>query len=220
MSTTVFTMNSSPSSEPSRRARTCVGCGAREEPRELLRMIVGEGGAVAFDLRGGSFGRGAHVHPREACLAKARGGIARAFRRDPGVDGAELGARLVSACDARMAGLLLSARRLGAVAVGADAALDAGQEGRPGGVLIVASDAGSIAGRDEVTREVARGAAFAWSTKNELGALLGEHAVAICRVRHPAIAAELARTRAYADAGAMAMRKREGTECSRRPEAR
>ena len=211
-------------------ARTCVGCGERGDAGELVRLVVAEGD-VAFDLAGGAFGRGAHVHARPDCLEKAPRGIARAFRRDPGVDASELGRRLMNACDARMAGLMMSARRLRAVAVGADASLEAIAGGARSGqpvLAVVATDAGVIAARAEVQRAVAAGQAIAWNTKNDLGGLLGEQAVAICAVRHPAIAAELKRMRATADAGvattkrphAVARSEDRGAECSRRPEAR
>jgi hypothetical protein len=199
-----------------------------------MRLVIADG-EVAFDLAGGAFGHGAHVHARPDCLERAPRGIARTFRRDPGVDGAELGARLRSACNARMAGLLLAARRLRAVAVGADASMqaiaDAGADSGAPILVVVAADAGSVAGRDEVMRAVSAGRAIAWSTKDDLGVLLGEPAVAICTVRHPTIAAELKRMRAAADAGAATSRgpravdsgvrsEDKGAECSRRPEAR
>jgi ribosomal protein L7Ae-like RNA K-turn-binding protein len=140
----------------------------------------------------------------------------------------------------RIAGLLSSARRARALAVGTDAslgALAAAEVGGPGGarraasLLVVACDAGSIASSAEVERAARAGQAIAWATKNDLGALLGEQAVAICAVLHAAIAAEVKRVRAAADAGAELTKGRQaafagarpgnrGAECSRRPEAR
>jgi hypothetical protein len=141
------------------------------------------------------------------------------------VRSADLGAQLVAACHRRMAGLLLAARRLDAVAVGADASLSAlGRHVALSGttkaapLAIVAVDAGSVARSEEVTRAVAHGRALAWSQQSELGALLGEVAVAICVVRHESIAGELKRMSAAADAGVAAMA--DGAAGSRRPEAR
>jgi predicted RNA-binding protein YlxR (DUF448 family) len=215
--------------------RTCVGCGVSQPVAsakgELLRLVVADS-TVVFDLAGGSFGRGAHVHPTPACLEKAPRGLARAFGRRgrdkgaqneggapaPVLDAATLGARLVEAAGQRIQGLLLAARRLGEVAVGADAARDALSRGMreiemamparvPAAPLaIVAVDAGSVASSLEVTRAVAEGRALAWSTKIELGSLLGEQAVAICTVRHESIAAEIKRMHAAADAGAAVTR--------------
>lgn len=172
---------------------------------------------VAFDLAGSAFGRGAHLHATPACLGKAPKRLARALRQELEVGAAELGRRLVAACDRRMAGLLLAARRMRGLAIGADAARQA--LSAPGSLAIVAVDAGGgIASSVEVTRAIATGRAVAWSTKAELGALLGHDAVAICTVRHAGIATELKSMRSAADAGAAAMR--EGAECSRCPEAR
>ena len=198
-------------------ARTCVGCGLRDEASSTLRLAVA-GGQVVFDLAGGSFGRGAHVHANASCIAKAPRALARAFRREGlSVTAAELGERLVIACDRRMVGLLLAARRTGAVAIGGNAATDAIE--RRDAFAIVAVDAGRVASSIEVDRATREGRAIAWKKKCELGALLGEEAVAICAVCHVGIAAELKVLRAAADAGAAATR--EGAGCSsRRPEAR
>jgi predicted RNA-binding protein YlxR (DUF448 family) len=204
--------------EPSHRrapTRTCVGCGLRDEADAMVRLVV-EGGEVAFDLAGGAFGRGAHVHARVDCLGKAPRGLARSFRREIRVDAAELGRRLEAACDRRLAGLLLAAARLRAVAVGADEATAALRSGAP--LVVVAVDAGTVVGKPEVVRAAGEGRAVAWKTKSELGALLGESAVALCAVRHAGIAEWIKNVRAAADAGAATAR--EGAGCSRFPEAR
>jgi len=194
--------------------RTCVGCGLRDDATAMVRLVVAED-EVVFDLAGRAFGRGAHLHARPDCIAKAPRGIARTFKRDPKVDGRGLGARLTAACDRRMAGLLLAGRRINALAIGTDASFEAFRRGAP--LLLVAVDAGTIAQSLEVQGAVAEGRAIAWKTKEELGSLLGQEAVAICAVRHTGIADELKVLRAAADAAAVATR--EGAECSRRPEA-
>jgi hypothetical protein len=194
--------------------RTCVGCGLRAAASAMVRLVVAED-EVVFDLAGGAFGRGAHLHPRPECIEKAPRGLARTFKRDPKVDARELAARLSAACDRRMSGLMMAARRTNALAVGADASLEAIRRGAP--LAVVAVDAGKIAQTLEVEGAIAEGRAIAWKAKNELGALLGETAVAICAVRHAGIASELKVLRAAADAAAVATR--EGAECSRRPEA-
>jgi hypothetical protein len=205
-----------------------VGCGAHDDAVEMVHMVVHEG-AVVFDalfargggLKGGAGrGRGAHVHPRPDCLAKAPAGLARTLRRPVAVTTADLGALLVAASERRMEGLLVSARRLRAVAVGTDAAIDAAKRGAP--LVVVACDAGTVADKMEVTDAVTSGKAMAWRTKADLGRLLGEASVAICAVTHESIAAELKKMRVCADAGAAAAQMsetREGARC-RRPEAR
>jgi predicted RNA-binding protein YlxR (DUF448 family) len=206
-------MNERPKSERRAPTRTCVGCGSRDDAGEMVRLVVAEG-TVAFDLAGGAFGRGAHVHARPACLGKAPRGLSRAFRRDAGLDAKDLGRLLLAACDRRMGGLLLAARRLRAIATGTDASLDALRGGAP--LAVVAVDAGTVVSTREVGRAVAEGRAVAWSTKDELGALLGGESIAICAVRHEGIAAELKKVRAAAVAASEAG---ESAECIR-PEAR
>ena len=210
------TMQERPRTERGAPTRTCVGCGLRDDAAAMVRLVVAED-EVAFDLAGGSFGRGAHLHARPDCLAKAPRGLARAFKRDVRLDAVELAGRLAASCERRMTGLLLAARRARAVAIGADAARSALRQGAP--LVLVAVDAGTIAQSSEVTQAVTSGSAMAWKTKNELGTLLGEEAVAICAVTDPGIASELKDVRAAADAAAATTR--EGAECSsRRPEAR
>ena len=195
--------------------RTCVGCATADGAEGMVRLVVA-GDEVVFDLAGSAFGRGAHVHTRPDCIARAPRGLSRSFRREIRVSAPELGAALVAAADRRIGGLLLAARRLRALAVGAAAAKDAIGRGAP--LVVVASDAGSVASTLEVTRMIEAGSAIAWSTKGELGALLGEQSVAICAVVHPGIAEELVKTRAAADAGATTAK--DGAGWNRSPEAR
>jgi predicted RNA-binding protein YlxR (DUF448 family) len=201
--------------ESRRPTRTCVGCGLRDDAAELVRLVATDD-AFAFDLAGGAFGRGVHIHARLDCIEKAPRGLARGFRGAVKANAADIGQRLVEACDRRMVGLMLAAHRSRALAVGADAALDALEHGAP--LAVVAVDAAGIAQTAEVQRCITSGRAVAWRTRAELGSLLGEESVAICAVRHPGIAGELKKMRLAADAGAAATR--EGAECSRFPEAR
>ena len=71
--------------------RTCVGCGEKGPPGALVRLVVVEGRVTAG--RPGKGGRGAWLHPADACLDRAvkRRAFARAFRRgDAAADAAEL----------------------------------------------------------------------------------------------------------------------------------
>lgn len=203
--------------------RTCVGCGQRDDAGSMLRVLVADG-EVAFDLAGGGFGRGAHLHPRPKCIEGAPRGLAQSFGGPVGLGARELGARLVQACERRVAGLLLAAHRLRDLVPGADAAIEAIGRGAP--LVVVAGDAGAIARDAAVVRCIAEGRAIGWSTKEGLGALMGEQSVAVCAVRHAGIADQLKRMRVAADAGlAMATdgtsgtSAREGAGC-RSPEAR
>jgi len=62
--------------------RTCLGCGATAPQPTLVRLRVGEGAHVVVDAKK-SGGRGAWLHPVEACLERAlkRRAFARAFKR-------------------------------------------------------------------------------------------------------------------------------------------
>jgi len=77
--------------------RTCVGCGGKADPGDLLRLSA-TGGRLRPDPDRRRGGRGAWLHRAPACLEKAlkRGAFARALRQ-PGiaVDGAEV-ARLLT----------------------------------------------------------------------------------------------------------------------------
>jgi len=71
--------------------RTCVGCGEKVDQRGLVRLRI-EGERVEID-RERKGGRGAWLHPSDACLEKAvrRRALARAFRgRTASVDAAAL----------------------------------------------------------------------------------------------------------------------------------
>ena len=66
--------------------RTCVGCGLRGAPSDMVRLVVADA-EVVFDLAGGAFGRGVHLHPTPSCLAK------RAARPRPWVQARPAGRR-------------------------------------------------------------------------------------------------------------------------------
>ena len=76
--------------------RTCVGCGEKLPATALVRLRL-DAGRVAVDRdRGG--GRGAWLHARDACLARAvkRKGFERAFRKAVPVDEAGLRQQLTA----------------------------------------------------------------------------------------------------------------------------
>lgn len=68
-----------PAGEP---VRTCIGCGQKAGQRSLVRLKA-EGDRVVLD-RARTGGRGAWLHPAEACLDRAvrRRAFARALRAD------------------------------------------------------------------------------------------------------------------------------------------
>ena len=68
--------------------RTCVGCRTRSPKRDLLRLVRTADGVVRIDEDGDAAGRGAYVHPEDACVERAlqRDAIARSLRRSVGAD--------------------------------------------------------------------------------------------------------------------------------------
>jgi hypothetical protein len=215
---TTVTERRSRRAERSDRARTCVGCGLRDDPSSMARLSVVRGEVRFGALLGGRVrpafgGRGAHLHARPVCLAKAPRSLARALRAEVRVDPAELGSRLFWACDEAITGRVLAGRRAGALALGVDVQAP---------LVIVAVDGYPEAAGDALLASViAGGRAIAWKTKSELGTLLGEGRVASCSIRDAVIASQVIRLRAAADAGMAAVKATgKGAECSRCPEAR
>ncbi len=167
------------------RTRTCVGCGQRvalaARGVDLVRLVLGTGGEVSVDGRRGAPGRGAHVHPRRACLEKACSrGLARAAKgrvdRLARAGGSEplapdaLVREVRAALDARVEALLVAAARAGHLALGADEVVAAAARGEARSV-VVACDAPAELGLPDVRRAVDEGRAVAWGTRAKLARL-------------------------------------------------
>lgn len=62
--------------------RTCVGCGAKKAPGEMLRLASKDGAAPLVDERGGAPGRGAYLCRDRKCIERAwaRRGVERALK--------------------------------------------------------------------------------------------------------------------------------------------
>ncbi|HEX7600355.1 MAG TPA: DUF448 domain-containing protein [Polyangiaceae bacterium] len=177
--------------ERNKHERTCVGCGEKAAADAFVRLVLApDGASVAMDVSGSSFGRGAHVHPSEACLALAcKGGLSRAFRTSVVAKASDLRRELVLALDRRAQGLLVGARRAGYLVFGADGVCEALAKGAP--LAVVARDAAAAADRNEVRRAIADGRAVAFMTKESLGSLFGREEVAVLAVTHAGIAKTL-----------------------------
>ncbi|MBR4943846.1 MAG: YlxR family protein [Peptococcaceae bacterium] len=50
--------------------RTCMGCQAKKEKRELVRIVRSPEGEISVDLTGKKPGRGAYICPDLECLNK------------------------------------------------------------------------------------------------------------------------------------------------------
>ncbi len=159
--------------------RTCVGC-AKRAPHELLvRLVLAETpdgkASVVPDAKGGSFGRGAHVHANAACLELAtKRGLSRAYKREVRADADELAAAIATAYERRVAGLLSGSARAGHVVIGTDAVVEALRTGRVA-LTLIAGDAAAAAERTEVRRLIAEGRSLPYLDRVRLAESLGRH---------------------------------------------
>jgi predicted RNA-binding protein YlxR (DUF448 family) len=200
--------------------RTCVGCGEEGTADAFLRFVCGpvlpEGFAeVAVDASsgphpggrkgagsGGAGGRGAHVHPDRACLDKAaKSGLARSFRCKVKVSGDELAKQVVEALDRRTTGLLMAAARTRGLTLGADSTIEAiGRSAKDDLLVLVATDAGSIAQDSAIRHAADAGNVVVWSTKAALGALAGRGELAVMAVTNASISHEIRLVRSRSEA--------------------
>ncbi|MBI2389323.1 MAG: YlxR family protein [Deltaproteobacteria bacterium] len=180
--------------------RTCVGCGKRSPDGVLVRVVLDEANAaVVPDAKGGSFGRGAHVHASPDCLEQAcKKGLPRAFKREMRVQPSALAAAIAEAFGRRLDGLLAGGTRAGLVAVGTDAVIDALRAGAAK-VVLVAADAAAAAARVEVRRALEDGRALVFGDRLRLAAAVGRRGeaaregVVVLAVTGESLAAEVRR---------------------------
>ena len=210
--------------------RTCVGCQAEfsaapdaETPADLhVRVVLGpdavaKDGAkdgkearaeVAVDFGGTSFGRGAYVHVRPACIERAcRAGFARSFKRQVAASPTTLAQQIVQAAELRIRGLLLGARRAKLLAFGEEAR-ETVASGKAT-LALIAVDAGASGTKGALMGAVKEGRAIAYGTKAELGLLFGREEVAVVAVTHSGVADQIHCARAAADAVSVLARARE-----------
>jgi uncharacterized protein len=177
---------------PASPVRTCVGCRQPGSPSELVRMVLGPDGSVAFDLAGGAAGRGAWVHPVESCLRKAAKSTARSLHADGSENVEALMLSLGQAANRRAVGLVGAAHRARHVALGTDASKQAFFEGRAR-LVILAVDARAAKQQAYVEAAAAKGLLVAWATKSELGAMVGRDELAVLAVTDEGLAQNLLR---------------------------
>jgi predicted RNA-binding protein YlxR (DUF448 family) len=178
--------------------RTCVACRQTGARGELVRLVEGEGGAIAVDARTRTGGRGAWVHPTRGCITAAakRHGAERSLKVP--VREVDAGALLVqtrAAFARKIASLLLAARRAGGIAGGASAVADALERSRVP-LVLVATDAGETSRALVEEAGAAAGGTHVrtFATKDALGAALGRAEIALLAVSDHGIAAELIAT--------------------------
>ena len=173
------------------RQRTCVGCGKVDAPSNLLRLVLGPGGQVAFDLANHATGRSAHLHPSAACFVPAaRKGLSRAFRANVACDPALLVEELQRAVERRLLGLFGSALRSGNAVIGrmnVDVELGANSI-----ELVVMACNANDSPSQSLMKAVDEGRVVAWGSTAQLGAALGCGDVAVVGVRSPSLGKAIA----------------------------
>lgn len=170
--------------------RMCVGCGARAEPFDLVRLVVGPSAPfVAVDLGRRLGGRGASVHPKRACIRRSlqRGALANSLRGVAVVEPEAVERMMVRQFDQRVRGLSTSALRTRRLVLGTDAVRGRLAEGE-GVLLITAADArGRAADLQKMATSI--GCAIGtWGTKAELGVLFSRHELGVFLVTDRGIA--------------------------------
>ncbi len=174
--------------QPKKSERTCVGCGKHAEPNALVRLVLGPDASIAVDAAGGAFGRGAHVHASQDCIARAcKGGLSKAFRTEVKADAEKLRSEIREAYERRAIGIILGARGAGHLALGADASRDAMKAGAR--LVVLASDAGTVT--KDFERAIAEGRAASFGTKASLGEMFKTGETAVFAVCHQGVARAL-----------------------------
>ena len=174
------------------RERTCAGCRQQAEPRTLLRFATSSMAPfVAPDPQHKLGGRGVSVHPTKRCLRDAaKTGFARSLKRPIPVDADALIEMVRQTYKRRVEGLLLSAWRGRALALGTEAVREAMFRDKVRGI-VVASDA---AGRREELLSAAErlgSGAVLFSTKEALGRLFGRNELGVVGILEDRIAMEV-----------------------------
>lgn len=177
--------------EPARASelRTCVGCGERFEPAEMVRLVFTEGGRFAVDLAGKLGGRGVWIEPRAACLEAAvkRGGFSRSMKSPIRVDRAAIANAIAEAYRIRIDGLISSANRARETAMGGDACLDALRN--DGAFLIIfAHDAAGRRGDIEALAKKTGCDVIVHGDKARFGTLFGRSEVGVVAIKEVGLA--------------------------------
>ncbi len=149
----------------------------------MIRLVLGEDGALGVDLAGRAFGRGAWVHPRPDCIERAaRGGLSKSFRENVSEKNVISLFQVVrDAANRRVEALIASARRSGNAAAGSDVARETVEQGRAE-LLVVAGDARAAAQAAFVSRVAAAGKVVIWGSKEALGRATGRPDTALVAI--------------------------------------
>jgi predicted RNA-binding protein YlxR (DUF448 family)/ribosomal protein L7Ae-like RNA K-turn-binding protein len=158
----------------------------------LRFVLAGDPLAVVPDVRHSGGGRGASVHPRKSCVARAAqsGAFSRAFKREVRANPEELVSWAIGQYERRFDGLLIAAARSGHAALGTERVREAIESSRAR-LLIVASD--SEAKRGDVMAAARRigGSCLVRGEKTQLGRLFGRDEIAVVAVTDSALSSAL-----------------------------
>ena len=180
-----------------RPERTCVACRALGSSTNLVRMVLLPEGGVGFDLAGGAVGRGAWVHPTATCLLRAAKGSVRSLRGGTSPNGGlpttdDLMLSLARAATRRAEGLIQAARRTRNLLVGGEACQRSFTQGNAR-LVVLAADALAAAKQAWISEATTQGLVVVWSTKAQLGALVGREELAVMVVTEDGLARNLLR---------------------------
>ncbi|HEX3849418.1 MAG TPA: DUF448 domain-containing protein [Polyangiaceae bacterium] len=176
--------------------RTCAGCREVGDPglRPLVRVVLGPDGQAVPDLSGSGFGRGAWVHPREACLAKALPrGFSKSMKNTVTTSVAEFASALRAQAERRAYSLVGSAFRARKAAAGSTAVRDAFTAGQVK-LVLVATDARAAAETPWVDALVKSGKARAFGSKELLGRVIGRPDTGVIAILDDGITTALVHT--------------------------
>ena len=75
-------------SRKAKNVRTCIGCGAKRDKKELIRIVRTKTGSLKTDPQQKSEGRGAYLCRNTECLNRAvkRGAFSRSYRQSIGAE--------------------------------------------------------------------------------------------------------------------------------------
>ena len=183
--------------------RTCAGCREVGDPRlqPLVRVVLGPDGQAVPDLSGSGFGRGAWVHPREACLAKALPrGFSKSMKNTVTTSVAEFASALRAQAERRAYSLVGSAFRARKAAAGSTAVRDAFTAGQVK-LVLVATDARAAAETPWVDALVKSGKARAFGSKELLGRVIGRPDTGVIAILDDGISTALVHTLDVAELG-------------------
>ena len=175
--------------------RTCVSCRKKGVKGELVKLADTPAGVV-IDYTEKLPGRGAYVCPEPACIEGGlkEAALSRAFKHKitPPEKGEFMDA-LREKVTRKAVSLIGMARKSGLARLGFDAAVE-GYTRSGGGAVVIAEDAAANTVRKFIEdASPAEGAVYRFSTKDELGRMLGGAPVGVLYIGKSALSAALIR---------------------------